>query len=670
MRFSYLAIGIFVSVHRMVLPVQAETGQQKYERAETALAKGDSATATELFADLALRMQKSTSLSKYQLLARYGDALLLNEEAAEAAVVLEQALDGLNRHAATAEAIDSVVEGLALSHFNSFEYARAAHYYTMLIERLKPKWSTLPRSKRQEYQLAAALAAFWSNDKSADIFLDAVTADIDPATKDNKEFLSYIESTRARFALTRGDKDGAAKYARQAMKLAGGITTQTSLTDRTVRQDAALVAWFRNEKTKFIEYTGMSGAARLGVSEKGVQNKNWLDSFSNRVNGTMPPCATSAGVTPNDVVVIEFAIGKQGQPVKLQPIYSSNWGKIEKPFLQAAQAWSFSDSVVDLSTFWRESYRVALRCQTASADRPSALMMPESIRASLEMQSTALGLLSNEINSINQSKIFAKILSAYNNIKAERPNDPALGPLLFLLLSRGELRTEKADAYMREFSALTEKNLALRPLFMFRAIIMASNSKWLKTLIDEPEVQQMSDILAFARAKLGLMYESEKNTKAAEASYQAIIDSPIAAQSPYRLMALLHLASIVQKKEPAKAAELFKATSLQPDQCALYDVQPVVKTRPSGSAIDFFDFYFESRGWVHTEMDISATGKSEKVRVVASYPPFLYEAGAGILYRHTSYQPIFRGNGEGCKGYSETQSIIFTNRPLSRTSKP
>jgi hypothetical protein len=656
MRFSYLAIGIFVSAHRVVLPVQAETGQQKYERAETALAKGDSATATELFADLALRMQKSTSLSKYQLLARYGDALLLNEEAAEAAVVLEQALDGLNRHAATAEAIDSVVEELALSHFNSFEYARAAHYYMMLIERLKPKWSTLPRSKRQEYQLAAALAAFWSNDKNADIFLDAVTADIDPATKDNKEFLSYIESTRARFALTRGDKDGAAKYARQAMKLAGGITTQTSLTDRTVRQDAALVAWFAKNKAKFIEYTGMSGAARLGVSEKGVPNKNWLDSFSNRVNGTMPPCATSEGVTPNDVVVIEFAIGKQGQPIKLQPIYSSNWGKIEKPFLQAAQAWSFSDSVADLSTFWRESYRVALRCQTASADRPSALMMPEKIRASLETQSIALGLPADAIDKINQPKIFAKVLGAYNDIKAERPNDPALGPLLFMLLNRSTLRAEKGMSYVAEFHTLTQKNTALDPLFMFGTVSAAMDSKWLKELINKAEIQAMSDILAFARAKLGLMYESEKNTKAAEASYQAIIDSPIAAQSPYRLMALLHLASIVQKKEPAKAAEYFKATSLQPDQCALYDVQPVVKYGGRRDSDDF-GFFFESSGWVHTEMDISPTGKSEKVRIVASYPPFLYEQGVQIIYQSMSFQPIFRGNGEGCKGYSETKAF-------------
>lgn len=75
--------------------VSAESGQAIYDRAEAALAKGDTETAVDLFSSLATRFKKSKNLSKYQLLARYGEALLLNNENTEVAIILDQAREGL-----------------------------------------------------------------------------------------------------------------------------------------------------------------------------------------------------------------------------------------------------------------------------------------------------------------------------------------------------------------------------------------------------------------------------------------------------------------------------------------------------------------------------------------------------------------------------------------------
>jgi hypothetical protein len=51
-----------------------------------------------------------------------------------------------------------------------------------------------------------------------------------------------------------------------------------------------------------------------------------------------------------------------------------------------------------------------------------------------------------------------------------------------------------------------------------------------------------------------------------------------------------------------------------------------MKNRPQGDPTEF-GFFFESKGWIHTELDIDAKGKSNNVRIVASYPPFLFEEG-------------------------------------------
>jgi hypothetical protein len=257
--------------------------------------------------------------------------------------------------------------------------------------------------------------------------------------------------------------------------------------------------------------------------------------------------------------------------------------------------------------------------------------IPGPIRALIETQSVALGLPADAVDLINQPKIFAKVFEAYQSKKAENVDSPTLGSLIFMLLKRNSAQPEKANVYSKELELLTQRNPSLLPLFTFASIYVEDTPQGLEGRLSGSLIKTMPDTYAYGLAKLGLKFERAKNKKAAESAYQAIIESSIDAQSPYRLMALLHLASIVQQKQPEKAAELFKATALQPDQCALYDVQPVMNKMPG---LDWMDFgvFFESKGWVHTELDIDAKGKSSNVRIVASYPPFLLEQGASKLY--------------------------------------
>jgi hypothetical protein len=635
---------------------RAQTPQQLYDQAEVALEKGDAAAAVDIFADLAARLQKSSSLSKYQLLARYGDALMRNGEAAEAAAVLEQALDGGKAKLSAAE-VDDIYKNLAPAYLDNFDFAAAANRYAILIERMQPQWARLPAVEKTSLHLQYATALFWSGSDQAEKSLDAALANVDRKDKTTLETQSYIESMRARFALSRGDMKAASASASRATRFAGGITQKTTLIDRTIRQDAALVAWFRNDKAKFLEYTAMSGAARLGEG-----NKGWLDKFGAIAEGTMPHCASFASITADDVVVIDFSINKQGRPITVRPIYSSKRGQIEKPFLEAAQSWSFNETMGDLSYFWRDSYRVAMRCQTATSDRPTALKMPESVATLLARDYQTLGLPSDTFDRRNEPQMLRKILALYDSRLAANPNDPLLGPLLFAMAQRESTSTAKREKFTKEFLVLAQRQPGLAPVAAYWEVQETATAKALLFLENSPTLAQWPETLALARAKLGLLYEGERNKAAAMSAYQRLIDSDAAAQSPYRLMALLHLASLVQKKDPAKAEALFKATSLQPEQCALYDLQPVPRnSKYSYTSDDDFQFFFESRGWIHSEMDINAKGDTEKVRIVASYPPFLLEDGAKRIYNRMAFQPIFRGNGEGCKGYSRTQSVIFKN---------
>lgn len=115
--------------------------------------------------------------------------------------------------------------------------------------------------------------------------------------------------------------------------------------------------------------------------------------------------------------------------------------------------------------------------------------------------------------------------------------------------------------------------------------------------------------------------------------------------------ALIRLASLEHadgRGDAARAA--FARSGLAADQCALVDKSPKMLNSGASSS----DFPMEAirwgfEGWVSTEYDIGADGRTQGVRAVLSYPPFVFSpAGEGII-RSARFEKTFRPDGGlGC----------------------
>ena len=629
------------------LPGTAETAQQIYDRAEAAMKADDPETAAELFRGLLERLRAKKPRSYYELTLRYGEAKRQMGDNVAAIAAFDEALEGLSS-SLKAEELASLRGTLGDALFYSFDYRRAADVYAQLVNDSQPVWQTLSRSFRFSLKLNQAQALFWSGQTGAMATLEKARNLIDPADKDARELDGFIDSIRARFLLSQGNLSAARSAARLALSKAGGITPLTSIADRHIRQDAALVAWFDKRPNDAVELSAMGGAARIGSNEKDFKSR-----FGRLVEGAMPKCNSIEGIKPDDVIVAEFSVSRSGTTEEIVPIYSSRPGQIENPFLAVIGKWNFSDGLQDKSIFWRSSYRVALRCQISPDGRLSALVMPKSIETQLKSAYLRQGLPDDTLIRIKEPAVLRKIEAALAVLEPKSDSDAAA--LLFALSLRSGTTNKARQDLFKRFDQIVSSNNQWLPLrFYQRSVFGYSDSNGVA--IEVADKLPDPDVAAYLRAQQGLQYERLGKSKEAAILYQQIVSSTVHKDSPYRHFALLHLASLSVKSDLKQAEAYFQQTGLSPDQCSLYDVQPMpMRFNVSPK----FDAEFDGSAWVHIELDVSQQGKAENVRAVASYPPFIYEEAFVDTYRRTRFTPIYRGNGEGCKGYSRTTTVLF-----------
>jgi hypothetical protein len=635
------------------IDAQAQTAQQLYDQAEAAYTKGDVGIALDIFSGLVQKLGSRSSVNTGKLRARYGTMLLADNQPLLAATLLQQAVIDLeptddNHLETTASALRSLADAL----LETFQYKDAAVAYAQAERRMQPFFAKMPPLEKFHFHEDFATALFWSGAGGAEVQLDkASEALIQIETPKNqkashpKDSQAYFLAMKARFALTKGDKQAASKMVRSALQLAGGLSERTSLLDRSVRQDAALVAWSSGNTDDVYKYTYASGSGLLGYNQKNLSSDAMRSSFT----GAMPRCDSESGIGKEDTVVVEFALSKAGLPIYVRPIYSSAGTSAIVPFLKIVQDWRIKGEIDKLDQFWRSNYRVSMRCQLAADNRPSALVVPASAQRLITAALSRAGLVELPPEEQRKPSGLRQLQAAILRREAENAPLEEIAPLYFLM--ENAVRLDPQAMARAAFDKAIDEKSSLLPLLLYRAGTKTHDITELRALMARAERLKQRDVLYWLRAVSALNLERNKNRSEARTLYEKLAAEDISPNSPYRLLALLHLAAMAKKKDPAKADAFFKATSLSAEQCALFDVNPIVKSMRRATNFKQFNGAYV-RGWVHIEMDIDAEGKSQNVRTVAAYPPFMLEKYAFELSSSLRFEPIFRGNGEGCKGYS------------------
>lgn len=155
-------------------------------------------------------------------------------------------------------------------------------------------------------------------------------------------------------------------------------------------------------------------------------------------------------------------------------------------------------------------------------------------------------------------------------------------------------------------------------------------------------------------------YRSEPPPDADVLLNQVIADDRLAPLHPLKVNALLQLANLAAKRgDLATAQAYFAKTGLTEQQCALIGVSPALRTN-AGSSNDYptaaIQMGFE--GWVRTEFDIAADGRTIEPRAIVSYPPFIFNDAATGVSKDLRFQASYRPNG-GTACTANQRGIVF-----------
>jgi hypothetical protein len=177
-------------------------------------------------------------------------------------------------------------------------------------------------------------------------------------------------------------------------------------------------------------------------------------------------------------------------------------------------------------------------------------------------------------------------------------------------------------------------------------------------LLSDPIIAQ--DYAASARLRLHLA-RLHAQAKQFDAELQlldsVLADARIPEKHPYRTAALVAKAdNAVASGKPEIAAKAYAETGLSPSQCAALS-QPPVRLRTNVGMNDFPEeaLRWGFEGWVMTEFDIGANGRTENIRPVLSHPPAVFNEASSAISKGLTYRKSFRPDGSaGCTGSIET----------------
>lgn len=471
-----------------------------------------------------------------------------------------------------------------------------------------------------------------------------------------KADIAAAMTLRARILMNQGRLKEAQWVLGNALNILGGLNRKVTQAGVVTRFDLAIAAMLNGNKAAARVYLAYTGAGRMEYAP-----------FSKAIYMSPPACGT-AGLKPDDFAIVEFSIKDDGSVADITPIYTTGGTAVALEFARSVSQWSWKpEEVKAIPPFFRDITRIELRCSLAG--QQADLMAPlaaQSVQWLAQLDgtpaSTALSSSATEI---------PKVKAALQRERAAG-NHVAMIGLLGWLGNNNLISDAERIGYLDEAIALARGKSAPQAVQTRLAIMRLFPSGWspdaqqrrlegLLALLPDPQVQSDAIGLATIRLLITEPFYSTPNKLDTEALLQAVVAEPrLPARHPLKVVALLKQADILARRgDGAGAQQAFAQTGLSEEQCALLGVKPAV--RKSGAKDSLFPMEamrmgFE--GWVRTEFDIAADGTTAGQRVIAAYPPFIFNEAATGINKNTRYEASYRPEG-GVACSANSGSLAF-----------
>ncbi len=571
---------------------------------------------------------------------RKGRCLVTVGRVAEGEAAIRRGLPQLKaRGAAFAGDVRDASISLGEAAYQRFDYDAAVRDYEVALSQSEGLARLMPL-------MLMSRALMFDHDGRALRYAEEARTIVRATPTASKHDIANVQTQYARVLLNEGrDKEAYAEL-RDSLAKQGGLDSKVSLDEVATRSDLAIAALRNKDIDSARRYLAFTGAGRMKDAP-----------FSKAASMDPPACDPAAGLTPEDVAIVEFVLAEDGHVASAMPIFSTGSRATAIAFSQAVRDWSWRpDDAKAIPPFFRYGSRVELRCIRAP-DGPSVV---EPLVESIDAWFASRGLSKPAWRDMSD----ASALPLQRTAAAE---GGVAGLRATMALARNPVVDPEEAATLRG-QVIARAAAAGAPVAIRVVMELIDTRDWnakkyreaLRGLLTEPPVA--ADPLAAATVRLTIAaprYKSRPPEDAA-ALLDAVVSAPLPDAHPIKTAALLQRANLLAAgNDLAGARAAFARTGLTAEQCALVDLSPAA-TRPGGSANDYpmeaVRMGFE--GWVRAEFDITADGRTATQRAVVAYPPFIFNEAAVGIVRGSRWTSSFRPEGAlACAG--QQRSVTF-----------
>lgn len=635
-------------------PPAKPSAQGRFDAATAAASAGKWQEAYDIFAALEAKSGKQAPAVQAVIRIRKGLALLELDRNAEAGIALRSGLESLpsdpklfldDRH--------SAMIGLGRLAYADLDYAAARAQFGGALPLANAA------NARFETLLWLIRASMFDEGPQAQAWADEALKMAESSAKINKDTLAGMRTLHARVLLNHGQKRPALAELRKALADQGGLKLKVTLEDIATRSDLAIAALLNGNTDDARKYLAYTGAGRFKKAP-----------FATAAAMAPPPCGGAADLRPEDIVVVEFGLGDDGAVTVARPVYASRLGPGAVEYARAVRNWSWRpEDARAIPAFFKLLTRVEMRCST-SLSRPS---VRDILRGDFDDWLAERGIAPADKSRGEAASV--------EPLRAELKRREAAGgglQLVPVLMALGENPVTNDEESRAWFIRARDILYAANAPVSVRTYIDAITNGWLnagykdrvadyrgslRALLARPDVA--ADARTAASLRLLISEEYYRSPAPADAPdlLQAVAhDARLGPSDPLRVNALVRLAGVQARNgDLAGARQSYAKTGLDAQQCALVDTKPALRRSGAGSS----DFPMEAmrwgfEGWVRTEFDIAADGKTANQRSIIAYPPFVFRDAAVGVVRDARYQPSYRPEGDpGCSGAQQNISFLL-----------
>lgn len=460
----------------------------------------------------------------------------------------------------------------------------------------------------------------------------------------SKRLVAVVQTFYARVLLNEGRKAEAYAVLKDSLAKQGGLGLKVGMADLQTRSDLALAALVNNDREEARRYLAFTGAGRL---------KDGLAPASQMV---LPQCGTD-GLKPEDFAIVELSLADNGSVHAVSPIYVGGNRATALAFVRAVRGWSWRPEVAaKIPPLFRALTRVEVRCTKGLDERLSLSRILLDAVPDWSADEQGSGTPWAGMSAAAALPLQRAALARAGSDRAARLR------ALVALIDNRVLPVADYRTMVPEAAALAESLGAPAPLLVRLASVDA-DEQTLRMMLTNQAV--LADPLSSAvlRVAIASPRVRGKVVKDAPALLDAAIAQPgLPERHPIKVRALLLKANMLGAAgNTADAQAALARTGLTAEQCSVAGVVPALKRGDAGShryPEAARDMGFE--GWVRSEYDIAANGRTIAPRAIAAYPPFIFNDAANGYFRDARYASSFQPDASvACSANANTINFVL-----------